>query len=52
MVNLFSKWVALLQARVCAFPVPCRFQDYGRGFRAQQWLGLKRMTAFSNKAVS
>lgn len=27
-------------------------RDYGRGFWAQQWLGLKRMTAFSNKAVS
>lgn len=27
-------------------------RDYGRGFWSQQWLGLKRMVAFSNMAAS
>lgn len=27
-------------------------RDYGRGFWVQQWLGLKRMVAFSNKEIS
>ncbi|WP_151637147.1 sterol desaturase family protein [Noviherbaspirillum aerium] len=48
----FSKEFAMTGVRDQLPPPQGKGRDYGRGFWAQQWLGLKRMLEFSRKKAS
>ncbi len=48
---LFSQTFAATGVRDQLSPPESEGRDYGRGFWSQQWLGLKRMLVFSNKAT-
>jgi len=46
----FAKDFAMTGVRDQLPPPAGKGRDYGRGFWAQQWLGLRRMVEFSRKA--